>query len=223
MPKASSRPADFGSRCAAYLAKPSAYAVRIRPPRRVDVIDAGTKKHIRSIETLGDVREAKCYPSGRRRARFQAVWITLTDNRTMIYSARTGRLVEERADPAKDPQIQDAIDEMRKGFKCPIRYTVVLTISRCCNCFYDFSNGRLESDQVPERAMFKSRKLAEAACRMLARERQARAKNDFFLSGKPRPPQVVALRKTPKGCRFLERVQRGEQSYFPVLRRARPD
>jgi hypothetical protein len=186
------------------------------------VFDAGTKKSIRTIEAPGDVREAKYYPSVRRGNRFHAVWISLTDNRTMIYSAKTGRLIEERADPVKDPQIQDAIDEMLKERNCPIRYTVVLTVSKKCNCFYDFSNGWLEADHVPERAMFKSRKLAEAACHLLVRERQESARNDFFLSGNPLPPQVVALRKTPKGCRFLEKVTRGEQSYFPVLSRARP-
>ena len=86
-----------------------------------------------------------------------------------------------------------AFARLKEAFNS-IRYAVVFTVSRRCTLFYDFSNNQWKSGQVPGGAMFKSRELAEFAVRLLAKERNERAKNGFFLSRNSRPPQVVALR-----------------------------
>jgi hypothetical protein len=121
------------------------------------------------------------------------------------------------SDPCQDPAVQAELDTIIEKADSPIRYAVVFALTKRSNGFYDFSNGFWEWNRVPDVVLFKDREIAEAVAAVLTEQRQQRGKKSVIFPGKSRPLQTVALRKTAKGCVFLEKIRGRHGAYKPGL------
>lgn len=188
-------------------------------PPAAEISNAGVRGRARIITIHGEIQSAKCYPAQSGRLMLDAVWGTLEDNRTLVYNAKSGRLLEEIADPCRGPAVQAELDAVSGNAMSPIRYAVVFTVSKKSNGFYDFTNGTWAWNHVPEGAMFKEREVAEAAAAALTENRRQCGKRSVIFPGKSRALQTVMLRKTAKGIRCLGEVTSRVGTYIPTLNR----
>jgi hypothetical protein len=188
----------------------------------VEVYEKQTRKLHRVVTVTSDIFGACCHASARHGHRFDGFWVRLKDRRQLVYNAMTGHLVEEIPVFAKDSLLRAMLREDGKEWNSQTRYTLVIAITKTCHQFYDFSNDRLVVDAVPDVAMVKSRAIAVAAAKILTRERKEKARYEFPLDKEDAMPQVVAVRKTANGCKFLEKVRCDGESYIPVLHPANP-
>ena len=191
------------------------YLIEVRQPLTIRILDARSKATLRVITSIGRIRKAWCSAttSGEGR-RIVGIWVTFDDNRTEIYNAKTGRMLRTIPDQRKvNAALTAKLLEAIRSSESPIRYTVVSAAAKNENGFYDSSIGGFEWNRVPDTALFKDREVAEAVASVLTE--QFHGKRTF--PGKPRPFQTIALRKTPKGHTFLERIRGGHESYIPTL------
>ena len=191
------------------------YLIKVRQPHTIRVLDARSKATLRVITSTGRIRKAWCSATRRGEGRrFVGIWVIFDDNRTEIYSAKTGRLLSEIADQRnKNPALTAKLLAVIKRSESPVRYAVVCATEKNENGFYDSSIGGFEWNRVPDTALFKDREVAEAVASVLTE--QFHGKRDF--PGKLRPFQTIALRKTPKGRTFLGKIRGDHESYIPTL------
>ena len=191
------------------------YLIKVRHPHTIRVLDARSKATLRVITSTGRIRKACCGSTRRGEGRrFIGIWVTFDDNRTEIYSAKTGRLLSTIPDQRnKNPALTAKLLAAIKRSESPNRYAVVCASAKNENGFYDSSIGGFEWNRVPDTALFKDREVAEAVASVLTE--QVYGKRNF--PGKPRPFQTIALRKTPKGHTFLEKIRGRHGSYIPTL------
>ena len=194
------------------------YRASVRKPNRVIVRDARLNAPLHVIRTTGLIRSVWCGATRRGHGHiFAGVWVTFADQRSAIYSAKTGRLLHERPDPSKDPEVQAEITAILARINSPICHAVISPVSRKSNSFYNFSRALWESNPAVAGVAFKDREVAKAAASVLSRQREQRGKTSVILPGKSGPLQTVAFRRTPKGVLFLEQVISRDQSYVPAL------
>jgi hypothetical protein len=145
--------------------------------------------------------------------------VTFDDQRTAIYSAKTGRLLAERPDPCKDPKVQAEINACQAGSDNPVRYAVVFPLAKTTSLFFDFSVGHWQTNPNLPGVAFKDRGVAEAAARVLTKQRRKNGRKSVILRGGSSALQTVAFRRSPRGVVFLEKVSNGLQSFIPRLPR----
>lgn len=125
------------------------------------------------------------------------------------------------SDPGEDPAVQAELDTILERADCPVRYAVVFALAKKSNGFYNFANGCWEWNCIPNVALFKEREVAEAAASTLTAMRRKRAAGSVIFGADSRPLQVVALRRTKAGCRFLEKISSSQETYLPAQLRFR--
>lgn len=95
----------------------------------------------------------------------------------------------------------------------PTRYVIVSPFSRRFCLYYVPESGNYIMNEIPVEALFKLKSAAQALAQVLERGRPKRARKSL---------QVVAVKKTEGGVRFLEEVRdpwHKGQRWKPVLRR----
>lgn len=141
--------------------------------------------------------------------------------RTLIFGAKSGRLLEEIGDPCINLTVNAELNAILEKAKSPIHYAVVFAVSKKSNGFYDFTNGFWAWNRVPDGAMFKDRKIAEAAAAALTENRREGGKRSVLFPGISRALQTVTVRKTARRVRCLGEVKGRVSTYVPILARLR--
>lgn len=96
----------------------------------------------------------------------------------------------------------------------PTRYVIVSPFSRNFCLYYVPSDDVFAMNELREGSLFKRRSHAEALAKLLDRHRRKKLVRSL---------QVLAVRKTPKGFRFLEEIidpWRTDKRWKPFLKRA---
>lgn len=107
------------------------------------------------------------------------------------------RILKERADEMNDPT----------------RFVIVSAFSRRFCLYYVPADGFFAMNYLPDGCFFKSRDEAEAVAKVLGRRGKRKARSDL---------QVIAVKKTPRGVRFLDEVKdflKPNKRWKPILRR----
>ena len=194
------------------------YTVKVLSPRTVRVARADKRRSDHVITVPADIASVGCYPvSIDSRHTRAAVWLTLKDRRRLIFSAWSGKLLHDIPDSLADPRVQAEIKKLLERWNSPIRYAVVHGISRTSNSFYNFSSGDWESSHLPDAVLFKDREIAKAAAAILTKQRRERGKTSVILPGRSRPLQTVAVRRTLRGWKFLEKIKTKHAAYIPAF------
>ena len=197
------------------------YFTKLRLKHRVDVFNRRSKKRLHIIEVSEDIQSAKCWLARVGRQSVDAVCITLQDNRSLVYNAKSGRRLATIIDPSKDTAFQAGLDKKLERAKCFVRYVVVLAINKKCNLFYDFSNGSWEGSSIPDGCLFRDREVAEAVASVLTeqeRKRQLR-REGVACEWNEKKLQIVAVCETPARWKFLEKIPGRNEAYIPSLPR----
>jgi hypothetical protein len=80
----------------------------------------------------------------------------------------------------------------------PTRYVVVSPFSKRFCLYYCAGDGHFIMNEIPDEALFKRRAVAVAVARVVEGRRRRRLRGSL---------QVIAVRKTKKGIRILEKVR----------------
>ena len=183
-----------------------------RPPHSIDIFDLRTRKRLRTITVPDEITDSGAGFWRKNRRVAEIVWVILKDNRAFTFSPKNGRLLNVQPDPCKDPVTQKALSAMLAKNVSPIRFAVVLAISRGCTMYYDFANGTWDNNRISATAMFKEREVAEAAATALTKLRKT-----SFYGRSSRPMQVVEFQKTANGGKILSAVNSASGPYRPIL------
>jgi hypothetical protein len=95
----------------------------------------------------------------------------------------------------------------------PTRFVIVSAFSRRFCLYYVPADGFFAMNYLPDGCFFKSRDEAEAVAKVLSRRGKRKAKRDL---------QVIAIKKTARGVRFLEDVKdfwKPNKRWKPIIKR----
>jgi hypothetical protein len=95
----------------------------------------------------------------------------------------------------------------------PTRFVIVSAFSRRFCLYYVPADGVFAMNDLPPGSLFKCRDEAKAVAKVLGRRGKRKPRRDL---------QVIAVRKTPRGVRFLEEVKdfwKPNKSWKPILKR----
>ncbi|HEY9249489.1 MAG TPA: hypothetical protein VIO38_10170 [Rariglobus sp.] len=95
----------------------------------------------------------------------------------------------------------------------PTRFVIVSAFSRRFCLYYVPADGVFAVNDLRSESFFKSRDEAEAVAKVLARRGKRKTKRDL---------QVIAVKKTPRGVRFLDEVKdflKPNKRWKPILKR----
>lgn len=95
----------------------------------------------------------------------------------------------------------------------PTRFVIVSAFSRRFCLYYVPADGVFAMNDLPPGCFFKSRDEAEAVAKVLGRRSKRKTKRNL---------QVIAVRKTPRGVRFLDEVKdfwSPNKRWKPILKR----
>lgn len=188
--------------------------LKVRPPDLIDVFDLRSKKRLRTLKVPARIFSAGLSTAHRNGKSAEMVWVNVPGNRCLTFVAKTGRLRGISPDPAKQAAIQRSLRAFEAKRKSAIRYAVIRPLSRACTLFYDFADGTWGHNRISATAMFKEKKVAEAAAKALTEARRSHFFRDSV------PMQVLALKKTAKVMQILSSVRGPLGIYRPILRRA---
>lgn len=184
-----------------------------RQGNRLELRDRATRRLVRVLQCPAKVVEA--FLTGNRQPR---IAVTLSDQRTQVYAAATGRLLFERADPAKDLAIQAEFRALMKELRSPIRYVLVKPISPRFTAFYDIESSTWCDNELPRNGVFKDKALAVSACAALNRLRNKRSARSLYFAPRGVPVQVLAVRIARPAV--LSKVHSRVGAYRPRIKRA---
>ena len=203
---------------------PSPFKVKKVSAHKFKITASGNLKHSRTVFVPEEIRSANCCRFGTYARGFYGIWVGLkADQTSLIYSAKTGALLERRIDPLKDPVFQAKITAFMDGKHSPIFYAVVHEGGyKRQNSFYNFATGFLTSNCLPDGAIFRDKEIAEAAAKVLTRIR-SRDENNILCPGRrPRPWRAISVERRKNRFKFLDKVRGRYEEYIPVFPRPRP-
>jgi hypothetical protein len=194
---------------------PLRFLTKVLSPNTIEIIRRGRRGKPLLVTVAGSIEEAQC-SRGVGRIK-NLLWVALKDGRMLTFNATNGQLLHERPNPIDDRRLQGRLDRILADRNSNIRQVVVFAVSKHSNGFYDFSTGHWHWNQVPDTATFESRKIAEAAAKILNRQRrEIRGEGGKIIVIPSRPLQVAAIRKVGGRVRFLEKVKNRTIAFIPV-------
>jgi hypothetical protein len=131
--------------------------------------------------------------------------------------SKRGPQLSDHDDPPLSKHEIALLKKRCADFDNPTRYVIVSPFSRRFCLYYVPCDDVFAMNDLRENSLFKLRSHAEAITKLLNRRRNKKSGRTNL--------QVIAVKKTPKGFRFLEDIidpWRAKKCWKPILKRKHP-